>query len=176
MLAHAVATARAAKCGPVELHCAPDNRHPLFRRLARRHGIRTRAQSGGDLGARMHRSLAGALARTGAAVLIGADCPALRSADIRAAFSALRAGADVVLAPAEDGGYPLIGMRRASPALFEAMPWGSATVLDETRVRAAALGWSVAALRTVWDVDRPQDVARLRRLKAWIRSANLTDS
>lgn len=178
LLARAVATARSARCGAVELHCAPHAGHPLFRRLARRHGIRLREQAGGDLGARMHGALAGALegahARADAAVLIGSDCPALRPADMRAAFAALRAGADVVLAPAEDGGYPLIGLKRVSMALFEDMPWGGPGVLAETRARAAGLGWSVTLLRTLWDVDRPRDVARLRRAKPSIRPSNLT--
>ena len=48
------------------------------------------------------------------AVLIGSDCPALRAADLRAAVRELRAGADVVVSPAEDGGYALIGLRRVS--------------------------------------------------------------
>lgn len=178
LLARAVATARSARCGAVELHCAPHAGHPLFRGLARRHGIRLRKQVGGDLGARMHGALAGALegahARADAAVLIGSDCPALRPADLRAAFGALRAGADVVLAPAEDGGYPLIGLKRASMALFEGVPWGGPGVLAGTRARAARIGWSVSLLRTLWDVDRPGDVARLRRAKRSIRSSNLT--
>lgn len=163
LLARAVATARAARCGVVELHCAPHSGHPLFRTLARRHGIRLRNQVGGDLGARMHGALEVALERADAAVLIGSDCPALRPADIRAAFAALRAGVDVVLAPAEDGGYPLIGLKRASSALFEGMPWGGPRVLSETRARLARLGWTWTELRTLWDVDRPDDVARLRR-------------
>jgi len=174
LLARAVATARAARCGTVELHCAPHAGHPLFRMLARRHGIRLRTQAGGDLGARMHGALEGALRRADAAVLIGSDCPALRAADIRAAFAALRGGADVVLAPAEDGGYPLIGLKRASKTLFEGVPWGGPRVLAETRARAARLGWSVTLLRTLWDVDRPGDVARLRRAKRSIRFSNLT--
>lgn len=161
MLERAVATARAARCGPVELHCSPDARHPLFRMLSRRLGVRLRPQSSGDLGTRMQRAFEDALARDDAAVLIGSDCPALRPGDIRAAFLALRGGAEVVLAPAEDGGYPLIGLRRVSAELFARMPWGGPAVLRETRARAARLGWSVTLLRTLWDVDRPRDVARL---------------
>lgn len=163
LLARALATARSARCGAVELHCAPHPGHPLFRALARRHGIRLRKQVGGDLGARMHGALEGALKGADAAVLIGSDCPALRPADIRAAFAALRAGADAVLAPAEDGGYPLIGLKRASSALFEGVPWGGPKVLSETRARLARMGWTWIELRLLWDVDRPEDVARLRR-------------
>ena len=105
-----------------------------------------------------------ALRRHPGAVLIGSDCPALRPADLRAAARALRAGADAVLAPAEDGGYPLIGLRRVSRRLFDGVAWGGAQVLAQTRAPACG-AWAGAGreLRTVWDVDRPEDVARLRR-------------
>jgi glycosyltransferase A (GT-A) superfamily protein (DUF2064 family) len=82
---------------------------------------------------------------------------------LRAAARALRSGADAVLSPAEDGGYALIGLRRASRALFDGVDWGGPKVLRQTRVRLRQLGWSCKELRTVWDVDRPQDVARLRK-------------
>ena len=97
------------------------------------------------------------------AVLIGSDCPALRPADLRAAARALREGADAVLAPAEDGGYPLIGLRRVSRRLFDGVAWGGPQVLAQTRRRLNALRWRWRELRTVWDVDRPEDVVRLRR-------------
>ncbi|MNC87835.1 2-phospho-L-lactate guanylyltransferase [compost metagenome] len=104
-----------------------------------------------------------ALRRHPGAVLIGTDCPALRPADLRAAARALQAGFDAVLSPAEDGGYPLIGLRRASRAVFDDVAWGSPNVLGQTRARLRRLGWRWKELRTVWDVDRPADVARLRR-------------
>jgi uncharacterized protein len=160
LLERALATACAARCGSVELHCAPHARHPVFRRLARRYGIRLRAQAGDDLGARMHRALEGS---GRPAVLIGSDCPELRAGDLRAAARALAEGADAVIAPAEDGGYALIGLRRASPVLFDGVGWGGPAVLGETRARLARLGWSWRELRTLWDVDRPADLARLRR-------------
>lgn len=96
-------------------------------------------------------------------VLIGSDCAVLRPADLRAAAGALRRGADAVLAPAEDGGYALIGLRRVSRRLFQGIAWGGPGVLAQTRRRLARLRWRWKELRTVWDVDRPEDVARLRR-------------
>jgi len=111
----------------------------------------------------MYRAFKRALQRHRYAVLIGTDCPALRPADLRAAGRALRAGADAVLAPAEDGGYPLIGLRRVSRRLFDGIPWGGPLVLAQTRRRLEALRWRWQELRTLWDVDRPEDVARLRR-------------
>jgi len=97
------------------------------------------------------------------AVLIGSDCPALRPTDLRAAARALREGADAVLSPAEDGGYALIGLKRVSRRLFAGVDWGGSDVLAQTRRRLTRLRWRWKELRTVWDVDWPEDVLRLRK-------------
>jgi glycosyltransferase A (GT-A) superfamily protein (DUF2064 family) len=94
-------------------------------------------------------------------LLVGSDCPALSVADVQRAARLLR-GCDAVFAPAEDGGYPLIGLSRTSPRLFEGIEWSRETVMDRTRARLAALGWRWRELRTLWDVDRPDDLVRLR--------------
>ena len=151
---HAVRTALAARCGPVELHAT--RRHRLFRGL----GVALRVQKGKDLGERMYRALAKARRP---AILIGTDCPMLTPADLRRALRWLQGGCDVVLAPAQDGGYALIGARRVSPAMFEGIEWGGERVYDETRARLSGYRWR--ALRRVWDVDRPEDLDRLR----WLR-------
>lgn len=164
----ALATAVAARCGPVELHCAPRLREPFFLGCRKRFGVRLRAQGRGDLGERMHRSLARALRAADAVLLVGSDCPVLRPADLRRAALALRSGADAVFAPAEDGGYALIGLRRASPRLFAGVDWGADGVMTQTRARLRGLGWRWRELRTVWDVDRPEDFLRLRReVRRW---------
>lgn len=162
LVRRALATALAARCGRVELHAAPRS-HPFFAALAKRHSIVLRAQSRGDLGARMRQAFEAALRGTRAVILIGSDCPALRPADLRAASRALRGGADAVLSPAEDGGYALLGLRRVSRLLFEDIDWGGPEVLAQTRRRLARLKWRWLELRTVWDVDRPRDLARLKR-------------
>ena len=154
-------TALAAGLGGVDLYCAPGIKDPFFGGMKKRFGIRLREQGRGNLGERMYR----ALRRNPCAILIGSDCPALRPADLRAAARALQGGADAVLSPAEDGGYALIGVRRASRDLFAGIEWGSARVLAQTRRRLKRLRWQWTELRTVWDVDRPEDVARLRRSK-----------
>ena len=120
-------------------------------------------QGPGGLGDRMHRAFKFALQKHEGAILIGSDCPALAAADLRAAARALRAGFSAVFAPAEDGGYALIGLRRNSRRLFAGIEWGGAKVFAQTRARLALLGWRWKRLRTLWDVDRPEDVARLRR-------------
>jgi len=121
------------------------------------------SQGPGDLGARMHRAFARALKEHESAILIGSDCPAMKAADLRAAARALRSGVDAVFSPAEDGGYALIGLRRNSRRLFSGVAWGGPGVMAQTRRRLKALRWRWKELRTLWDVDRPEDVARLRR-------------
>ncbi|HZP92712.1 MAG TPA: TIGR04282 family arsenosugar biosynthesis glycosyltransferase [Burkholderiales bacterium] len=162
LITRAVETARACALGRVELWCAPDPNHVFFRDCARRYGIALAAQGEGDLGARMQRALAAAYAAGAYAVLIGSDCPALAPADLAGAADRLHAGCDVVLVPAEDGGYVLIAARRTTPELFEGVEWGTASVMTQTRSRLVSLGWRWEELPVRWDVDRPEDLERLR--------------
>lgn len=161
MVEKTLRTALAAGFKGVDLYCASGAGGEFFRKMQRRFGVRLRAQGRGDLGDRMYR----ALRRHPCAILIGSDCPSLKPSDLRAAARALRGGADAVLAPAEDGGYVLLGLRRVSRRLFDGIPWGGPEVLARTRRRLKALHWRWEELRTLWDVDRPEDVARLRRSK-----------
>lgn len=163
LIRRAIETALAAGCGRVELCCAPHRRHAFFERCARIPGVRLSAQGGGDVGARMHRALARGLETHAAAILIGSDVPSLRAPDLRAAARALRGGMNAVFSPAEDGGYALIGATRMSTRLFRHVDWGTASVMADTRRQLRALGWRWTELRTVWDVDRPGDHARLLR-------------
>jgi len=156
LVRHAVHTAVDAHCGPVELHVT--RRHRFFDSLA----TEVKLQRGHDLGERMHHALRSALRRHRTAILIGADCPSLTAADLRRAARWLRGGADLVLAPAEDGGYAMIGARRISPQIFDDVEWGSSDVLTATIKNLARARLGVRLLRTVWDVDRPEDLERLR--------------
>ncbi len=153
----AVTTARAPAIGPVTLWAAPDARHPSFLRLVVQRRVTLRPQPDGDLGARMLAAMA-----DGPTLVIGADCPALTADHLRAAAAALRE-ADVVLIPAEDGGYVLIGTRVPQPALFAGIAWGADTVLAETRARIDAQGLTARELPALWDVDTEDDLARMER-------------
>ena len=66
------------------------------------------------------------------------------------------------MGPCEDGGYYLIGLRAPAPALFADMPWSTAVVTEETLARARRLGLRLALLPRWFDVDRGEDLARLR--------------
>src|SRR5712692_10569161 len=162
LVRQALATAIAAGVGPVELWCAPDTAHPFFAACAMELGVSLHAQRGDDLGARMHGAFEHAAGSGDALVVIGADCPALTARDLCDAALALRA-CDAVFAPAEDGGYVLVGLARPVAGLFEDIAWGGADVMAQTRARLAASGLAWKELATLWDVDRPEDVARLER-------------
>jgi len=159
LIARAVATACAAAVGPVTLWATPDERHPAFQACSGRSDVALARQCDGDLGARM---LAAIVAAEGPVLVIGTDCPALTAQHLRTAAGVLRNGADIVILPAEDGGYVLIGMRSPAPALFTEMPWSTSGVMHETRRRLRALGLTWEEPVTLWDVDRPADLERLR--------------
>ncbi len=114
-------------------------------------------QGSGDLGARLTAAFAAAFA-SGAerVVIIGSDCPDVSVCDIEFAWSALHTN-DVVLGPATDGGYWLIGLRRPAPELFTAMPWSTNQVLAETCARCARLRLRLQFLRELTDIDEPAD-------------------
>ncbi len=125
----------------------------------RLHGLTLHQQRGEDLGERLLAASADALGRADSVALIGSDCPELDTAYLAQAFDALRStGVDAVLGPAADGGYVLLALRRAEPALFTEMPWGGDQVAAITRERMAALGWRWRELPVLRDVDRPPDL------------------
>jgi len=161
LVMHCLRAAGDSRLGSVELWCAPDTSDPFFRECERRLRISLRAQGEGDLGARMQRAFESALVHAARAILVGSDIPALSAQYLRDAERALAGGDDVVIGPAEDGGYVLVGLSRCDPELFRGIPWGGPKVLPETRRRIAALGWRLHELPALWDVDRPEDLERL---------------
>jgi uncharacterized protein len=141
-------------------------------------------QRGSTLGERM-REGARDLLTSGfdAVVLIGSDLPTLPPAHIRAALDILmRRGEVLVLGPAEDGGYYLIGLTQSRPEFFEHIPWGTPLVLQRTREAAEALGIPVETMPLWYDVDSAPDLRRVwhqseqlnstaRHTRAWLAAA-----
>ena len=121
--------------------------------------MRYRPQPAGDLGERLVAALDGIEQPT---IVIGTDCPDLGPQRVCQAFAAL-ASNDVVLGPASDGGYYLVGMKHSTPALFTGIPWGSAEVWRATQKIADDLRLSVAVLDILADLDRPEDLHLLNR-------------
>jgi uncharacterized protein len=141
--------------------CAPSSDHVFFKILEERHGVRLIAQTGDDLGARMARAFADVFALGYRQVLVvGTDLPTLPGSVFGEAVTLLAAH-DVVLGPALDGGYYLVGLRKPSPGLFAGIPWSTDRVLSLTQQKAAALGLHQALLPVRRDVDTIDDLLSL---------------
>ena len=147
---------RLASLAQVELRYSPDN---ALREIQPwlRGSWEARAQTSGDLGQRLNSAFSDAFGAGAERVaIIGSDCPDVAPADIQNAWTALLTH-DVVLGPATDGGYWLIGLRQSQPFLFHDMVWSTATVLAETVRRIQAAGLSAHLLRQLGDIDTEAD-------------------
>lgn len=160
MLESTLAAAAGARVGPVELCMSPDPGSSEWYGVTLADGIELHAQGEGNLGARLARAAERGIARDGRVILIGTDCPALSATLLRNAAAALvETGA--VIHPTADGGYALIGLSRYDELLFRGIPWGGPGVAAATLSRFVHLEWPLHVLRTLHDVDEPQDLAQL---------------
>lgn len=146
------------------LWCAPHTGHPLFQTLSREYGLTLHCQSEGDLGQKMSQAFERTLVDYQRVLIIGTDCPAMDAAIIRQGFAALQGGNEVVITPAEDGGYVLVGLNAAEQRLFEGIEWGSSRVFDQTARRLEQLQLSTMVLPTLWDLDEIADYRRYASL------------
>lgn len=149
----------------IELWCAPDSTHPDFARLQQLSGVSLHKQESGDLGERMYHAVQESLGRYQHVILLGVDCPALTMTQFEQALSWLDEGTDAVLGPVEDGGYALLGISQAADCLFTGIPWSTDKVAELTRQCLRHMNWNWRELPVAWDVDRPEDLARLRELQ-----------
>jgi len=119
-------------------------------------------QRGDGFGERLLHGTADLLERHRGAILVNSDSPTLPLSILRAAVDAVKAGDQVVLSPAHDGGYTLIGLSRLNAGLFDDIPWSTPAVHRLTVERAAQLGLPVVNVPGWYDVD---DAASLRLLE-----------
>ena len=134
--------------------------HPYFDRFDRPLHV----QQGVDLGAKMAHALQQGLQTHDQVILIGSDVPPIDAAYLHFAMTEL-ATHDVVLAPAVDGGYGLVGVRGQVPDIFSDVAWSTDTVFDDTCRHLNRLELGYALLPEVWDVDRPEDLVRYYNLR-----------
>lgn len=123
--------------------------------------LRYAPQASGDLGARLHEAFQTALRNGSAVICIGSDVPGITPTILFQAHEKL-IDHDVVLGPAADGGYYLIGMKRFFPELFASIDWGTEQVYKQTQEVISALGLLAAELPVLSDIDRPEDLASLQ--------------
>ena len=145
------------------LACAPSSAHVFFKIMAERHGVRLIDQVGDDLGARMNQACEAMFARGYTRVLIvGTDVPTLPLNNFQQALALLETN-DLVLGPALDGGYYLVGLTRTAPGLFVEIPWSTELVLGLTQEKAMNLGLKASLISPWRDVDTVDDVVMLAR-------------
>lgn len=128
-------------------------------------GVQLWPQGPGDLGERMERTFARALAAGERALLVGTDAPGLPASLVEAARSALSSH-DAALGPADDGGFYLLGLTRCERGLLSGLPWSRSDTLVHTEARLRRTGRTVARTGGWFDVDEPADLVRLARLVA----------
>jgi hypothetical protein len=144
---------------PVELCFTPEDARSEIEPWLRT-GWTARAQSPGDLGRRLSVAFEAAFDQgVTRAVVIGSDCVEVEPHDIHLAWAELDAH-DLVVGPAQDGGYWLIALRHPQPLLFEGIPWSTSRVLATTLARARSLRLPVKLLRTLGDIDTLEDWQR----------------
>jgi rSAM/selenodomain-associated transferase 1 len=130
---------------------------------------RVTKQGEGDLTQRLNRAFEEAF-QSGAkhVLVIGSDCPDVTEQHIHCAWEALASSQnhfDVVLGPATDGGYWLVGLNKPTPGLFQEIPWSSEKVLEKTLALASSASLKVKLLRTLSDIDTKADWERFQRAK-----------
>ena len=143
------------------LACAPSSTHVFFKIMEERQGVRLIDQVGEDIGARMHQTFATLLTKGYRhVIMVGTDVPSLPLSQYQQACTLL-ASHDLVLGPALDGGYYLIGLKQPTPSLFTDMPWSTEHVLARTKEQAETLGLTLATTDPWRDVDTVDDLQAL---------------
>ena len=148
----------------VHLMCAPDQSSEYFIQCGKQYPVTLFSQAGADLGERIYAGISHALNDYKYCIVIGTDAPSLDIDVLDQVAARLQAGAEVVVVPAEDGGYVLIAMQQPYAFLFQDVSWGSAEVMQQTRNKLDQENVSFEELAECWDVDRLEDYQRYLEL------------
>lgn len=171
LLEHTVQRAVESACFPIYLFTPEGSAHPFIDYLLATYPLMHRLQRGIDLGERMKNALTDILennvltSNAEGVLLIGSDCPAIDTAMLGECSRLLKSN-DAVFLPAEDGGYTLVGFQESSEALgnvFSGVEWGTERVMQQTRHKLKQLSLKWSELACLWDVDRPEDLDRLKQ-------------
>lgn len=160
-----VRTAVQAEVAPVEVWHTGQIDHSLWQALKSDLAIGLVEQKGDDLGERLFNAASAYL--SGAEpwdwiIIIGSDCPAVDADYLSKAVKALQSGEELVIGPAQDGGYVLLGFRRVHEFLFRNIPWGTGEVLEKTLTLAEKNQCPVHLLNPLRDIDVEEDLAFYR--------------
>ena len=155
---------RSSRLCDIQLWCSPDVNHEFFGVCSDLYGVTLRQQKGDELGERMMNAIKQSLTNNKKVIIIGTDAPALDAELLDKAITALNQR-QIVLVPAEDGGYVLLGAVVHNDKLLEGVSWGEVDVLSNTCSNIERLNLSYELVDQCWDVDRPEDLERYLSLK-----------
>lgn len=135
------------------LYCHPDTNHPSLAEYKEKFNLTLKTQCGDDLGLKMYHAIQEHLEENTNIVLIGSDCLELNADYVAKAFEELNTGCEIVLGPAIDGGYALIGASKIDKSIFENIDWSTNQVLNQTEEKINNLKWNYTCLDKVRDLD-----------------------
>ena len=156
LLQHCLHTVSQLDNTDIALYVTPHTQHPFLLQLAAHYNTALQLQQGKDLGERMHHAMQQGLQDYQRVVLIGSDCPGITGQYIEQAFAELQQH-DLVIGPATDGGYVLIGGRKISPDIFANTQWSSEQVLEQCVRNIRDADYSHQCLAPQQDIDTPED-------------------
>lgn len=159
LLLHSIEQAMAAGF-VVNLCVSPAPTDPCWQVLDLPNTLQWSGQVAGDLGTRLLTASQQALNQYQKVLLIGTDCPSLTAQRIQVAAQQLDR-TDAVMIPASDGGYVLLGLTTVHENIFSNITWSTSSVAAVTQQRVEALGWSLAVLEPLHDIDEPADLKHL---------------
>ena len=139
------------------LYCHPDTHHPLLKQHSNKFNICLKSQANGNLGSKMFQAMSEHINENTNVVLIGSDSFEVNTDYILRAFEALNNNYDIVLGPALDGGYALIGANKIDESVFQNICWSTTNVLNQTKENISCLGWKYKCLAEVRDLDTIED-------------------
>ena len=144
------------------LWCSEKPEHPFFQVCQRQFNLKLHVQSGNGLGERMAHAMRHMLNEYEKVCIIGADCPVIDRDKIHQVFASLNKNDDVVITPAEDGGYVLLAIKQQLlDNIFTDIEWGKADVYQRTLTNLRNLNLNPVIQPTLWDVDEPADLKRI---------------
>ena len=159
MLEQTVATATVGNLCKVSLYCTPNIDHPIFKKLSQTYPVQLMTQQGNDLGERMFQAASQALKTSYSVVIIGTDCLQLTESLLGQVLALLaNKTSDVVITPAHDGGYVLLGLNQIHRDLFTDIEWGTDRVMEQTRNALNQLEWNWQLTPMLRDIDTVEDV------------------
>jgi rSAM/selenodomain-associated transferase 1 len=165
LLTRTLNTANNSTIKDIQLWLSGDPNHPFFKTFNELDAIKFKQQTGKDLGEKMFNAFENVLTDCSYAILIGSDCPTLTINDLKSAAEMLEGDKDIVLGPAKDGGYYLIGLRKNNAELFSNIDWGNDSVFSKTTAKVEKLNLNLGLLTVRSDVDRFSDLQAYEIMK-----------